>query len=88
MTLRRRFDDFIWTARSLALVAVERIETGIVFNPMAPGFREDPYPFYRRLRETDPFHKSRAADGYVLSRYDDVIAVLRDAAFSAEERNL
>ena len=88
MTLRTRFDDFIWMARSLALVAVERVETGIVFNPMAPGFREDPYPFYRRLRETDPFHKSRAADGYVLSRYDDVIAVLRDAAFSSDERNL
>jgi hypothetical protein len=88
MTLRTRFDDFFFTARSLALVAVERVETGIVFNPMAPGFREDPYPFYKRLRETDPFHKSRAADGYVLSRYDDVIAVLRDAAFSADERNL
>jgi len=88
MSLRTRFDDFIWLARSLALVAVERVETGIVFNPMAPGFREDPYPFYKRLRETDPFHKSRAADGYVLSRYDDVIAVLRDGAFSADERNL
>ncbi len=88
MTLRTRFDDFIWTARALALVAVERVETGIVFNPSAPELREDPYPFYRRLRETDPFHKSRAADGYVLSRYDDVIAVLRDASFSADERNL
>ena len=60
MTLRTRIDDFFWTARSLALVAVERLETGIVFNPLAPGFREDPYPFYRRLRETDPFHRSHA----------------------------
>ncbi|MEX2206607.1 MAG: cytochrome P450 [Myxococcota bacterium] len=88
MTLRTRIDDFIWTARSLAQVAVERIETGVVFNPLAKGFREDPYPFYRRLRETDPFHKSRPADGYVLSRYDDVIAVLRDSSFSSDERNL
>ncbi len=88
MTFRSRIDDFLWTARSLALVAVERVETGIVFNPMAAGFREDPYPFYRRLRETDPFHKSRAADGYVLSRYDDVLTVLRDGAFSSDERNM
>ncbi len=87
MTLRTRIDDLLWTARSLALVAVERVETGIVFNPMAAGFREDPYPFYRKLRETDPFHKTRAADGYVLSRYDDVIAVLRDSSFSSDERN-
>jgi pimeloyl-[acyl-carrier protein] synthase len=88
MTLRTRIDDLIWTARSLAQVAVERIETGIVFNPLAKGFREDPYPFYRRLRETDPFHRSRPADGYVLSRYDDVIAVLRDSSFSSDERNM
>ena len=88
MTLRTRFDDFTWLCRGLALAAVERIETGVVFNPMAPGFREDPYPFYRRLRETDPFHRSRPADGYVLTRYDDVIAVLRDSAFSSDERNL
>ena len=88
MTLRTRFDDFTWLCRGLALAAVERVETGVVFNPMAPGFREDPYPFYRRLRETDPFHRSRPADGYVLTRYDDVIAVLRDSAFSSDERNL
>ncbi len=88
MSIRTRVDDFLWTARSLALVAVERVETGIVFNPMAAGFREDPYPFYRRLRENDPFHKSRAGDGYVLSRYEDVAEVLRDGSFSADERNL
>jgi cytochrome P450 len=88
MTLRTRIDDLLWGARSLALVAVERLETGIVFNPMAAGFREDPYPFYRRLRETDPFHKSRAADGFVLSRYEDVSEVLRDGSFSADERNM
>ena len=88
MTLRTRFDDFTWLVRGMALAAVERLETGVLFNPMAPGFREDPYSFYRRLRETDPFHKSRAADGFVLSRHEDVIAVLRDADFSSDERNL
>ena len=88
MTLRTRFDDLTWLVRGLALAAVERIETGVLFNPMAPGFREDPYPFYRRLRESDPFHKSRAADGFVLSRHEDVMAVLRDPDFSSDERSL
>jgi hypothetical protein len=88
MTLRTRIDDFIWLVRGLALVAVERLETGVIFNPLAQGMREDPYPFYRRLRESDPFHRSRAADGFVLSRHEDVIAVLRDAEFSSDERNM
>jgi len=86
MTLRTRFDDLTWLCRGLFLAAVERVETGVVFNPMAAGFREDPYPFYRRLRETDPFHRSRAADGFVLSRHADVLAVLRDPEFSSDER--
>ena len=87
MTLRTRFDDLSELCRGLLLAAIERIETGVVFNPMAAGFRENPYPFYRRLRETDPFHKSRAADGFVLSRHADVMAVLRDPEFSSDERN-
>ena len=29
-----------------------------LFNPLSPAFHADPYPFYRRLRETDPVHLS------------------------------
>lgn len=87
MSLRTRFDDVVFLCRGLALAAVERIETGVVFNPASAAFRADPYPFYRRLRETDPFHRSRPADGWVLSRHADVLAVLRDPAFSSDERN-
>jgi cytochrome P450 len=88
MSLRTRFDDFAAAARGLALMGVERLETGIVFNPGDPRMRVDPYPFYARLREKDPFHRCRNADGWVLSRYADVLEVLRDsAAFSADERN-
>jgi cytochrome P450 len=49
--------------------------------------RVDPYPFYARLRTKDPFHRTRAADGWVLSRYEDILAVLRDPSYSADERN-
>ncbi len=27
-----------------------------LFNPSAPELIADPYPLYRRLRETDPLH--------------------------------
>ncbi|MGH0035086.1 MAG: cytochrome P450 [Myxococcota bacterium] len=70
-------------ARALA----ERALTGIVFNPLRADLRSDPHPFYRELREADPFHRSIPAGGWVLSRYDDVQAALAERGFSADERN-
>ncbi|MFI5315882.1 MAG: cytochrome P450 [Myxococcota bacterium] len=87
MSLRTRLDDAAALIRGTALLAVEKLETGIVFNPMNPELRSDPYPFYARLRAKDPFHRCRNADGWVLSRYEDVLAVLRDPSYSADERN-
>ncbi len=76
-----------FAARAAALMTLERFETGVVFNPLRKVYRADPYPLYQALRERDPFHRSRLADGWVLSRYDDVLAVLGDRSFSADERN-
>ena len=53
------------------------------FNPMDPEFLADPYPTYRRLRTEDPVHRS-PLDFWVLTRYEDVVAVLRDARFIKE----
>jgi cytochrome P450 len=47
------------------------------FNPMDPEFLADPYPTYHRLRAEDPVHQSPLGF-WVLTRYDDVAAVLRD----------
>lgn len=47
------------------------------FNPFEPGFMEDPYAQYARLREADPVHHT-ALGFWFLSRYDDVVALLRD----------
>jgi cytochrome P450 len=44
----------------------------------APGFFSDPYPAYRVLREAAPVVWSEAWGGWVLTRYADVAAVLRD----------
>ncbi|MEU5536127.1 cytochrome P450 [Streptomyces sp. NPDC020362] len=55
----------------------------VAFDPRDPSVRTDPYPIYRRLRETDPIHRSNF--GYwVLSRYADVDAVLRAPEASSE----
>ncbi|MGW5574580.1 cytochrome P450 [Nocardia thailandica] len=51
------------------------------FNPFDAAFRRDPYPVYRRLRETAPVHRTLGM--WVLTRYDDARAVLADRSFSA-----
>jgi len=63
MSLRTRIDDVRAMVRGLVFFAVEKLETGITFNPMNPELRSDPYPFYAELRRRDPFHRSRNADG-------------------------
>jgi len=55
------------------------------FNPFLPEFRTDPYPFYRALRDKHRVYVSRLLGGaWLLSRYDDVAAVLGDARFSVD----
>ncbi len=49
--------------------------------------RADPYPLYRRYRETDPMN--RADPGiWTFTRYRDILAVLRDDRFSVDPRNV
>jgi cytochrome P450 len=40
----------------------------------------DPYPTYHRLRAEDPVHWDPAGSRWVLTRYGDVVAVLRSPA--------
>ena len=58
-----------------------------LWNPLAPGFMQDPYTVYARLRREDPVHEVEAAGlrFFIVTRYDDVVAVLRDPAYSAEK---
>jgi hypothetical protein len=53
------------------------------FHPMDPAFIDDPYPTYHRLRTADPVHASPLGF-WVLTRYEDVVAVLRDPRFIKE----
>ena len=54
-----------------------------LFNPWAPEFITDPYPFYHRLRVTDPMHLTPLGL-YVASRHADVSEILRDKRFGKD----
>ena len=59
-----------------------------IFNPFLPSFRENPYPAYARLRVDDPVHWSPALQVWVLTAYDDCVAVMRDQqTFSSDPRH-
>jgi cytochrome P450 len=48
--------------------------------------RSNPYPLYKHWRETSPMHHSEAGF-WTLTRYDDIVAVLRDDTFSVDPKN-
>ncbi len=52
----------------------------LVYDPYSPALRRDPYPTYRRLRDDAPLHHDEARGFYVLSRFSDVYAAVRDPA--------
>jgi cytochrome P450 len=54
-----------------------------LFNPWAPGFIADRYPFYHRLRTTDPMHLTPLGF-HVASRHADITAILRDKRFGKD----
>lgn len=58
---------------------------GADWNPFLPDELADPYPFYERARSEAPVLHSPLLDLWVLTRYDDVAAALRDTQrFSSE----
>ena len=54
-----------------------------LWDPADPAFRANPYPFYDRLRTEAPVYQAPGGP-LVISRYDDVLRVLRSNAFSRD----
>lgn len=46
------------------------------FNPIAPETIENPYPFYRAMREQAPVYEIPGVGFFIVSRYDDILHVL------------
>ena len=55
------------------------------FNPFLPEVHVDPYPLYQRLRAEDPVHRN-GPGFWLLTRYADVVAVLRHPRMSRDPR--
>src|SRR5262245_60328407 len=56
----------------------------------SPAFKADPFPFYARLRAASPAHPVTLPDGraaWLVTRYDDVAAVLKDDRFAKDPLN-
>jgi pimeloyl-[acyl-carrier protein] synthase len=49
-----------------------------IYQLLDPEVLADPYPLYRRLREEDPVHWDPFLHAWVVTRYPDVIKVLRE----------
>lgn len=70
------------------LLARERLQSGVSFNPLSPAVIANPYPFYQRLREQDRVHWSALANGWLLFGYHDVAEAVRDHhRFSSDLRH-
>ena len=59
----------------------------MAFNPFTDEAIADPYPQYGRLRVDDPVHWSDKLRGWVLFRYDDVVAFFRDDERLSSDRS-
>ena len=53
-----------------------------LFRLLDPEVLADPYPLFHRLRREDPVHWDEFLHCWVVTRYSDVVRVLRD--FSAQ----
>ncbi len=48
------------------------------FNPLAPETVENPYPFYRAMREDAPVYQVPGAGFFIISRYADILSALNN----------
>jgi cytochrome P450 PksS len=56
----------------------------------SPAHKADPFPFYARLRADSPVHRIALPGGHpawLVTRYDDVAAILRDDRFAKDPNN-
>jgi cytochrome P450 len=62
---------------------VQAAKTEPLFNPLSPQFIRDPYPYYERLRATDPMHVT-SFGAFLASRHAEASLVLRDKRFGKD----
>lgn len=50
-------------------------------SPLTDEFLQDPYSWYKQMREEDPVYWGEASKQWMLTRWDDVNLVIRDISF-------
>ena len=43
-----------------------------------PEYQRDPFPIYKRLRDHHPLYHDRLHNRWIVSRYDDIVAIFQD----------
>ncbi|HZY89930.1 MAG TPA: cytochrome P450 [Gemmataceae bacterium] len=73
-----------------SLLAVKARSPRDPVNIASPQFKANPYPFYARLRAEAPAYRMTlptGEPGWLVTRYDDVVAVLKDERFVKNTAN-
>ncbi len=60
-------------------VDLEHPTEGLVLDPYDYDFHEDPYPYYRRLRDEAPLYHNAELNFWALSRHADVVQGFRNS---------
>lgn len=62
---------------------MDAVRQELLYDPRDPKLRKDPYPFYKKLRETDPVYLTPF--GYwAVSGYEETASLLRDPRLTSE----
>ena len=62
------------------------VPTGLALSALSPAFRERPHDVLDELRTREPVHRDRQFDRVMLTRYEDVAAVVGDRAMQVDPR--
>lgn len=63
---------------------IDSTQRSVSLDPRDPAFFSDPYPAYRRMRETVPVFKWEQYGYWCFVRHEDVAALLRDRRFGRQ----
>jgi cytochrome P450 PksS len=63
---------------------------GHLMDITRPDFKADPFPFYAMLRAYEPVYRARMGrlEGWLLTRYDDVLSALKDPRLAKDMRRV
>ena len=56
------------------------------FDPLAPDYLADPYPYYARFRKEAPIFYAPRIDFWVVSRYEDIVEIVKDPETFSNKR--